>query len=326
MNQALNQYPRSPVTRFPVRNFYTHPQAAQLVGQWSHSLSEIDVHLSYTEVFIRLTHSLLTTSLSDGNLLIATAQRRQSSMSQIPTVVLNQMDTIEWLHGTSDHVAHLQVIWRYYQLFEQRRILRSLQVVLSERGWFSRQLFQDALADLRRVQSGIYSQLARSGLDPYSLDQMLDKEVDLVEWLLELRLWHYVTNQLDQTGIVKRGLHAWWLAEKEVAETVTVEPKQPIGNPGVILTDLRILMHALFDTRLRYMVLMAVVGAIPEIPVDSLAPFLLTLLSNGEMHPNDVERLHSAFDFVSKRASTDNKLDIASRLLDRLLFGGQRAP
>ena len=295
---------------------YSHPYAKLHVKEWHAHIQQLDDQFAAVEVLQRLTCSLVP-EIRHGDLLLGRAQMRKLTLGQIPTDVLNQLDSIDWLAGDHNMVAHRQIIWRFYLLFEYRSLLKSLTEELAELRRVSIEVQQSILSELRARQSSIYLAAERQGNNPRLLDELLDQEVDLVEWLLEVRLWHQISLVHNRRRLRSMGIYDWWAAEKKQVATITSEPRKPLGDTGVIQNDLRVLNHAAFNTRLRFMVLMAGVGMSHEVSVNALATFLGATVATEAIDGNDAERLVTAF-YIASRLVSPGKFERASAIVQRV--------
>ena len=302
-------------------NFYSHPAARRMIGNWADGINQLDAELGRLRVLIALARYLIA-ALPQGNAIISSAQKRQLTLGQIPLNVLNRLDRLDWTNGTPDRIAHLQVIWRYYLTFEERRALKALQEELVTQAQIPRSQFAIVLSDLRGAQGTIYYDLERRGLNPYALDQMLDQDIDFIEWLLELRLWHYLSAQYDQNALIREGLYQWWLAERSVAATMTAEPPRPIGNPQVVFSDMFSLQHGIHDTKIKSMVLMGVVGTHNALSADDLTQLLIKLTVEPALDPSTREKVIGALHFAFQGVGPD-KLDTAAASAAAILTGQQ---
>jgi len=113
------------------------------------------------------------------------------------------------------------------------------------------------------------------------------------------------------------GIYDWWAAEKKQVATLTSEPRKPLGDTRVIQNDLRVLSHAAFNTRLRFMVLMAGVGMSDQVSVNALATFLGATVATEAIDGNDAERLVPAFSIASELVSP-GKFERASAAMWRV--------
>jgi hypothetical protein len=302
-------------------DFYSHPAACRMIGNWADEISQLDAELGRLRVLIALARYLIV-ALPQGNAIISNAQNRQLTLGQIPLNVLNRLDRLDWTDGTPDHVAHLQVIWRYYLTFEERRALKALQEELVTQAQIPRSQFAIVLSDLRGAQGAIYYDLELRGLNPYALDQMLDQDIDFIEWLLELRLWHYLSAQYNQNALIREGLYQWWLAERSIAATMTADPPQPIGNPQVVLSDMFSLQHGIHDTKTKFMVLMGVVGTHNALSVDDLTQLLVKMTVEPALDPSTRQKVIGALHFAFQGIGSD-KLDTAAEAAAAILTGQQ---
>ena len=275
-----------------------------VADEWRQSLDQLDGELRRLEALMSYGRYLIA-SLPQGNTVIMNAQARELTVGQIPLQVLNKLDSVDWEGGTQDWIVHLQLIWRLYLTFYQRCVLKSIQQELVKSIQFPLSGYGTVLSNLRGMHRTIYSMLEEQGVNPYALDQMLDQDVDLVEWLLELRLWHYISVLYDQDALRSEGLYQWWLAEKKVADEVTAEPPQPIGHPIQIHSDLAVLQHGIHDTKIRSAVVMGIVAAYNPVSLDTVTQLLARLKADSALDSPTLEKtvvaMHLALESVAPR-------------------------
>ena len=257
--------------------FYHQPVTCQMVGDWATGIEQIDIEMANLRTVMGLTRYLIAV-LPQGNVIITGAEKRVQDLGQIPAGVLNRLDKLDWTNGMPDRIAHLQIVWRYYLAFEQRRSIRALRGELAKQVWFSGTRYTNLLSSMRGNQRTIYRELEKQGFNPYQLDPLLDQDVDPIEWLLELRLWHYLSSQYDQNGLVREGLYQWWLAEKSAADTMTSEPSQPIGHPQTVFTDILTLQHGIHDAKVKAIVTMGMLAADNNLSTDTLTQFMVKVM------------------------------------------------
>jgi len=174
------------------------------------------------------------------------------------------------------------------------------------------------ISAMRKAHTSIYANLMARGIDAYGHDQLLDKEdIDLVEWFLEVRIWHYFTNKWNEDALKDKGLHYWWVAEKPVAETM-LETSQSFGNPDSLIIDIGTLFHSIHDTRLKFMALISLISASDMMSDASFANFftLFKSIMAESFLQRDQERLMLLF-FLGLEKANPQRLHFITEKMSR---------
>ena len=104
--------------------------------------------------------------------------------------------------------------------------------------------------------------------------------MDLVEWLLELRLYAALKTMRGLQWFCNHQLEQWYHVEQQVERTQTDFPDQPIGEAEVLLGDIAILNRAIFDTQLKASALWGALSVNWYIHEDILVALLLAVMCN----------------------------------------------
>lgn len=218
-----------------------------------------------------------------------------ASMTSIPPKAAGQLEMCSSSRSDNLQASHLRLLRQCHFLEGNRRQIRAAERTLTEHAFIDSMYGQAVVTQMRGLYHTTYEQLVERGIDGQSLDSMLDaRPVDLVEWLLEQRLYQALRAIYGMEWFRCNGLARWLSEQKQIEETQSGFPAHPIGNEAVFYTDLATLSHAVFDTQLKAAALFGNLARNWYVSPDALARLLFGAMQNTAISERGGEKLIAA--------------------------------